>query len=179
MSSRSYIIGMALLAGIFHTAFAVAQCNARIALTKPDSRYLSNGDGTVTDTVTGLMWRQCSEGVTSQAVPCDSGSAVTYGWQQALQHVADVNAAHAEAQVGYSDWRLPDLKELKSLSELACFNPAINTTLFPNTPADFFWSATPVLSDDDYAWSVGFYYGGDRWGQKSDVRYVRLVRTAR
>lgn len=165
-----------VLLGTSLVASVQAGCNANIPLTRPDARYVDHNDGTVSDSVTGLMWKQCPEGMTTTSRLCDSGSAARFTWQQALQRAAEVNS---NATSGYSDWRLPDLKELKSLSELACYNPSINTSLFPSTPSRFFWSATPVASSTDNAWSVDFFYGGDRWGQKDDARHVRLVRTAK
>lgn len=156
-----------------------AACNNGIPLSRPDSRYHDNNDGTVSDTVTGLMWMQCPDGVSSDKAPCDSGAAASFTWQQALQRPSEVNRGTAGNNHGYHDWRLPELHELKSLAEMACYDPAINTRFFPNTPSLYFWSSTPVVSLDDKAWGVGFYYGGDRWGTKSDTRYVRLVRTAR
>jgi hypothetical protein len=157
----------------------MAACNRAIMFSRPDSRYHDNNDGTVTDMVTRLMWMQCPEGVASDKTRCDSGKTISFSWQQALQRASEVNSSTVGNNLGYTDWRVPTLLELKSLAEMACFNPAINTRYFPNTPALYFWSSTPVVSHEDKAWGVGFYYGGDRWGAKSDVRYVRLVRNTR
>jgi len=74
--------------------------NPRIA---PDSRYSDNGNGTVTDHHTGLMWKQCSEGQSGAAC---SGSVTTMRWAAAL--AAGANSSFA----GFNDWRLPNTKEL-------------------------------------------------------------------
>lgn len=168
---------IAVLLGVAMAPLVWGECNETIPLSRPDARYIDHLDGTVTDQVTGLMWRQCPEGVSSTASPCDTGTASSFSWQQALQHADAVNATNGGERQGYADWRLPDLKELMSLVELACHNPAINRRLFPATPPSHFWSATAVASRASEAWSVGFYYGGDRWGDKEGARYVRLVRT--
>jgi len=167
------------LVGIALVPLASAACNPNISLTRPDERYVDNQDGTVTDSITGLMWKQCPEGMSTSTTPCDSGSASTFTWQQALQQASNVNTANTAEQLSHMDWRLPDMKELKSLSEMACFDPAINTNFFPGTPAAYFWTSTPVASSADHAWGVGFFYGGDRWGKKDDARHVWLVRSVK
>ena len=95
--------------------------------------FADNGDGTVTDRATGLMW---SKG--------DSGRGMT--WRDAL---AWVQARNAAAHLGYSDWRLPNAKELHSLVNHANspdFNgkPAIDTTFFTCTVI------TNENGEDDY-----------------------------
>lgn len=176
------IAGVVVLMMVSSPSLTNAACNPNIGLAKPDSRYEDHKDGTVTDLVTGLMWKQCPEGMSTTTSPCDTGTASVFTWQQALLIAGEANVAKAEVAPEmplYNDWRLPSLKELKSLSEWACYNPAINTHLFPRTPANHFWSSTPVASVGDNAWSVGFFYGGDRWGKKDEARHVRLVRTAK
>ena len=175
MNMKSGICTVAL-AGLFAAAPMVhAQtCNGNIPLEKPDSRYTDNGNGTVTDHVTGLMWKQCSEGLSTTSTPCDTGSASTYTWSNALAQAQTVNSTGFAT---YSDWRLPNIKELKSLTEKACYNPAINTTYFPATPSSVFWSASPSASSSDYAWDVYFSNGGDAWWDyKVFANHVRLVR---
>jgi hypothetical protein len=104
------------------------------------SRFASNGDGTVSDAATGLMWTQS-----------DNGGGLT--WEQALAWVQSVNRA---GYLGHSDWRLPNAKELHSLVHYANapdFNglPAIDTSFFActaivneNGDADFpyYWTST-------------------------------------
>lgn len=58
----------------------------------------------------------------------------------------------------YSDWRLPNLKELLSIVDLSKFNPAIDTTYF-NVNTSRFWSSTPVASSTSRAWLWSFYGG--------------------
>ena len=135
----------------------------------PDDRYDIHGDGTVTDTVTGLMWMQCSLGQDPDA-NC-SGNATEHNWREALE------AAEASTSATYTDWRLPNIKELSSLAARDRYNPAINSTIFPNTSSDWYWSASPIASLSFYAWALYFYYGYDsNYGRHNDY-HVRLVRS--
>ncbi|OOZ38542.1 hypothetical protein BOW53_15155 [Solemya pervernicosa gill symbiont] len=105
-----------------------ATCPPNLTLTTPDSRFTDNGDGTVSDELTGLMWKQCSEGLSTTTTACDTGGSATYGWQSALGQAWTVNGV---GFAGNNDWRLPNLKELASIVEQGCHEPSINETLFP------------------------------------------------
>ena len=143
-----------------------------VTASTPDADFVVNGDGTVTHHKTGLMWKQCSEGLTG--TDCTSGSATTHTWQEALQQVKTLNDNGGFA--GYADWRLPNIKELATLVEVQCVIPAINATIFPATEKSFYWSSSPVAGYASYAWPVNFEYGYDGPGSKSNGSYVRLVR---
>jgi hypothetical protein len=120
--------------------------------------YTDNGDGTVTDNVTGLMWQQ--------AVPTD-----TYTWAQALAYCPTLTVS------GYGDWRLPSVIELSSIVDLGQSDPSINPTYFPSTPSDLFWSASPLAGSSSFAWVVTFVYGSANHyhlvSMSSNVRCVR------
>jgi hypothetical protein len=133
---------------------------------------VDDGDGTITDTATSLIWRQCSEGQANDT-SC-TGSALTYTWQQALQIPQTLNTSGGFA--GHTDWRLPNLKELRSIVEEACYSPSINSTRFPNTPSSHFWSASASASGSSHAWDVGFDGGYSSYGNRSGSKRVRLVR---
>jgi hypothetical protein len=145
---------------------------ASIPATTPNSQLTDNGDGTVTDTKTGLMWKQCSEG--QSGAGCATGSAATYTWQAALTQAQTVNTA---GFASHNDWRLPNVKELRSITEKQCYGPAINLTRFPNTSSAVFWSASPYADVGGFAWYVGFSNGDDGWGGKNSAFQVRLVRS--
>jgi len=123
------------------------------------SSYTDNGDGTVTDISSGLTWQKASASKT---------------WEQALAYCEGLSLG------GTTDWRLPNIKELRSLTDYSRYSPAINTTYFPDTVLDFYWSSTTHADGASYAWSVIFYfshgYGGDYTSNKSDSYYVRAVR---
>jgi len=148
-------------------------CNAQMPASTPDSQLTDNGDGTVTDTATGLMWKKCVEGVTGEQ--CDSGGAATFTWQGALQRPGDVNTGGGFA--GYQDWRLPNIKELTSIVEEQCHNPAINLNRFPNTPSSVVWSGSPYANYSGYAWYVDFSNGDSYFNYRNNYYQVRLVRS--
>ena len=136
-------------------------CNDRVQATTPDSRFEMSGNE-VKDLQTGLIWQRCSVGQSWGSSGC-SGSATTYIWSDALS-------------LATGDWRLPNLKELTSIVETACYNPAINLTVFPGTPNSWYWSSSPYAYLSGNAWVVLFSYGNDGTYAKNDGRYVRLVR---
>jgi len=143
-------------------------CDATQPLSAPDSRYRLAG-ATVLDQNTGLVWLRCPLGMNWDGSTC-SGRLARYTWQQALQQ-ADTSTA-----AGYSDWRLPTVRELASLVEPACVSPAINLRVFPNTPGDAFWSSSPSVGNAYDAWLVGFGYGIVYFSLRVNGYAVRLVR---
>ncbi|MEA3290793.1 MAG: DUF1566 domain-containing protein [Pseudomonadota bacterium] len=132
------------------------------------SQFTDHSNGTATDNKTGLMWAQCAEGLSGGG--CATGGITTHTWQAAL------DLAAASTHAGHTDWRLPNLKELASIVEIACSSPAINATIFPNTLGAYFWSASPNANYSSYAWFVRFYNGGDSYYSRSYGNRVRLVR---
>lgn len=102
---------------------AAQLCNEAVAATVSDSRYQDNGDDTVTDLPTSLIWKRCVEGLSG--ADCSTGSPLAFTWQQALQR------AGAEVFAGSSLWRLPNKNELASLIEWHCYDPAINNRILP------------------------------------------------
>jgi len=132
--------------------------------------YTISTDGSeVTDQKTGLIWRRCSEGMSWNGTTC-AGTASTYTHEAALQRAA------AQASSTGVAWRLPNIKELTSIADKSRSNPAIDTTAFPATPANWFWSASPDVGGSNYAWFVYFYYGGVDGNGRDSSYYVRLVR---
>ena len=151
--------------------WAAAQtCVAGIQASNPASVYVvDSANGTVTDTRTGLMWDRCARGLTG--VGCATGTASTFTWQAALDAAATIGTYK-----GYNDWRLPNLKELRSLVEECRGSPSINEFAFPNTPASYFWSGSPNAGVASNAWGVNFNGGTAGGGNRSFAFQVRLVR---
>ena len=145
--------------------------------TSPTARFLilANDDEFVTDTVTGLAWARCVVGQTwdGQAKSC-SGEPLRLTWQEALLQSTSFSAGSR------TDWRLPNIKELASIVERQCVEPAKNLTVFPNAPDDRYWSSTPNTSAAALgeAWAVGFYNGRIDSKDKLSDFYVRMVRYA-
>ncbi|MCB1920210.1 MAG: DUF1566 domain-containing protein [Candidatus Competibacteraceae bacterium] len=86
-----------------------------------------------------------------------------------------VQAVNAQNLCGHNDWRLPGWEDLTSLVT-AGSSPTIDPALFPETQAAPYWTATTLVNDNRYAWSINFNSGLEEYHGKSDRRYVRLVR---
>ncbi len=133
---------------------------------------MNNGNGTVTHVKTGLMWKQCSEGLSGAG--CATGAAALYLWQGALQQAEALNNAGGFA--GFTDWRMPNQKELSSIVERQCVTPSINAVIFPATVSSFYWSASPYAGNASAAWDVDFDKSNGAAANKSNIFRVRLVR---
>ena len=164
------IVQLACLVGLSCSAQAQQTCNANIPETTPTADFVDNGNGTVTHSRTGLMWKRCAEGQTWSGGTC-TGSASSSTWADALKAVVGVSTG------GYSDWRLPNMKELISIVEWKCNYPAINRSIFPSTPASYFWSASANAYTSIDAWYVDFSYGYGYGFSRNTSLSVRLVRS--
>ncbi len=91
--------------------------------------FVDNGDGTVTDRVTDLVWLKETDGKKR-------------AWEPSIQYCENLVFA------GHSDWKLPHNKELSSLVDLRKQKPAIDTDFFPDTDYKaYYWSRTPETRD--------------------------------
>jgi hypothetical protein len=115
--------------------------------------YTDNGNGTVTDNNTGLMWQQQ-----------DAGN--EYNWYQATgtydtsYDPSSQNACGAFNLGGYSDWRLPSKKELMTIVDYSVPYPGPTINLiFENIQEDAYWSSTGYPNDPSGAWEVSFGTG--------------------
>lgn len=174
-SSGQILCGLFLL--FFVTSVSAQICNSAVKRTAPSSHFSNNLDGTVDDLKTGLMWQHCSVGLGGG--DCAVGSASVFTWDQALHQVEILNNNGGFA--GYSDWRLPNIRELESLVEIGCHDPAINITVFPNTPASPSWTSTPYPGPitTHLVGAISFetgYYGGYSRDFPFGGLIVRLVR---
>lgn len=147
----------------------------------------------VQDNVTGLVW----EVKTDDGLLQDKGN--TYTWYNSTdendgglagtanggtcsggtgcdteKYMLDVNTA---SLCGANDWRLPTKNELLNLVANDRFNPAIDTSYFPNTN-NYYWSSSPSASNSNYAWFVYFLNGDVRPDNKFNTYTVRLVRSS-
>jgi hypothetical protein len=99
------------------------------------------GNGTVYDTKSKLTWQQ-------------TVSSTAYNLADAKTYCAGVGAS-----LGGTGWRVPTIKELRSIVDFSQTDPAIDPNAFSATPSAEFWSSSPLAGSSSYAWSVGFRYG--------------------
>lgn len=107
--------------------------------------FEDNDDGTITDKATGLMWMKVDSGKLEAGKNKDG----KMSWQEALDWAENLQYA------GYSDWRLPNVKELQSIVDYtrspamtnsAAINPVFEATSFiaegGRKDYPFYWSGT-------------------------------------
>lgn len=173
---RNGFLTISCIVFFFVTGFTDIQAQtckpASIPASTPDSQLIDNGNGTVSDSKTGLMWKKCPEGLSGSS--CESGNASNFNWQQALEQPGVVNSI---GFAGFTDWRLPNIKELISIVEEQCYDPAINLNRFPGTISSGFWSASALSIDASrWAWFVNFDRGTADEINRFYGLLVRLVR---
>lgn len=103
-----------------------------------ENLFVNNGDGTVTDSATGLMWQQSDDGVGRN-------------WEEALAYAEDLDYA------GYNDWRLPNAKELQIIVDYSRNDPAIDPIFDMVDEDGFYWTST--THGDHYANAVYICFG--------------------
>ena len=95
------------------------------------AHFHENGDGTVTDLETRLMWMCCPSGQQSLGQRC-IGFADAHGWLETKHYANKVNR---DGEAFFNDWRVPSLRELATITDRGCVNPRTNLSVFPDTPA--------------------------------------------
>ena len=123
-------------------------CNEFMVSTKLDTRYVV-ADGIVTDLQTNLQWSQCSIGQNWTQVGCE-GEISVLTWKDALDQ------SESSEYKNIQDWRLPNVKELKSLVDSTCMTPSINDTIFMQTQSGYYWTSTPSVDDALRSYIVDF-----------------------
>ncbi len=150
---------------------------AAVTRTQPSERFDDQGDGTVIDRATKLMWMKCVLGQTPAAGGC-AGNAIAPTWDDAK---AEAQALNRGGRLFFSDWRLPQVRELATITEPACENPRTNVAVFPATPPAPHWTATSRAgaASTTTIYALSFGAEGVQLLDKSDRAHVRLVRSAR
>jgi len=120
--------------------------------------YTADGD-TVIEQGTGLQWQK-----SDAATPC-------VNWQDALAYCENLSL------YSQTDWRLPSIRELKSIINVSRYYPAIDPAFHCRLSS--YWSATTVADQQPAksAWNVFFANGDDNWDARDKVHYVRCVRS--
>jgi hypothetical protein len=126
----------------------------------PVQRFTDNGDGTITDNLTGLMWEKAS-------------STTVYNWNDAFTRITSLNLSKL---AGHIDWRLPNRKEIISLINFECLDPLLQG--FTGI-SEGYWTSNSYAENSYYAW-----WGSIKWisvdsvitNGKNNVFYVIGVR---
>lgn len=156
----------------------------------PGERFVNNGDGTITDGETGLMWE----------VKSDDGGIHDrddlYTWSAGDERpdgtvfTAFLATLNGERFAGYADWRLPTLEEMLGIADYERFEPAtpraFNNGCVPGcantqcscTASAVTWSSTTNAANPGFAWGVSFVLGGVSLNAKNGGARVRAVRSA-
>ncbi len=144
-----------LLSGPTGTAYV--RC-VRGSTTYGQNNFIDNGDGTITDLATGLMWLQNDSGAYPSAGSQGDG---TLDWPEALAW------AEGLAHAGYNDWRLPDAKQLHTIVDytrapdaaIAANQTAAIDPVFQITETEsWFWTSTS-LGDDLFKSGIYIAFG--------------------
>jgi hypothetical protein len=107
------------------------------------SNFIDNGDGTITDTATNLMWEKSA-----------GGAATT--WDQAKGYCENLTLG------GKSDWRLPTRNELQTIVDYNRLDPAVDTKYFPDIPKStesHYWTSTTYAKTPGNPWDVFLFNG--------------------
>jgi hypothetical protein len=126
-------------------------------------RFVDNGDKTITDLSTGLMW--------GKTFPQEMT------WKDADQACKDLNFE------SHKDWHLPSVEELRSIIDYTkgakSGEPAIDIEFFPDTKCSWYWTSTPAAWVSGCAWCVGFYVGDVSTNVEDGRLFVRPVRSCK
>lgn len=123
------------------------------------THFTNNGNGTVTDNLTGLMWVQAP-------------ASDTLNWENALTTAESLSFA------GYDDWRLPNIKELQSINDESIANPSVSATYFSIGNNRQVWSSTTLVNQPTQAWYLQTKFGITTYSPKTSRLYVMFVRTS-
>jgi hypothetical protein len=199
MCSRCALLG--LMSQSLGT-FAVGQGLPGYFASQDESRFVDNGDGTVTDRETGLQWEQKSLGTAGQNLddPHDvdneydwsgnftapDGTAFTdflvklNGGPTGVGNCVFNGSTQTGGFAGHCDWRLPTIGELKTIVDTAVpgcdgGSPCIDP-MFGPTIEGFYWSASTSAADAEFGLTVDFSTGAEPSLRKGNFVSVRAVR---
>lgn len=121
------------------------------------TRFLDNGDGTVLDRLTDLTWKKAI-----------NPTALT--WEDAILYCEGLTLG------GNSDWRLPNIKEIRSLSDENKVQPSVNNTSFTGVTITKYWSSTSLPNQTTKAWYLDNNFGITTFDVKTATHSVWAVR---
>jgi hypothetical protein len=140
-------------------------------ITPPNPRFVDNGDGTVLDSLTGLMWITEPHAV--------SGNSDSLDWTNAISFCNGLEFA------GYDDWVLPNVRELETLVNCGKGSWGDRTSEWLNSEElpfsgiypQLYWTSTTYFMNNTYAWSVALGTGEIDKAEKSQSHYAWPVRS--
>jgi hypothetical protein len=145
--------------------------------------FVDNGNGTITDNVTGLMWEKLSDNGDIH----DKDNTYT-GLSAAIARANTLNMANF---AGHNDWRVPNIRELASLPRYGSQNPAVHPAFHTGcvggcsvitcscTKANIYASSTVYRGYTQAIWKMNMYDGDQYAGNAAgEAHYARAVRTA-
>jgi hypothetical protein len=134
----------------------------------PSPRFTDNGDGTITDNLTRLIWLKNANCFSQRT------------WEQALTSVNTLSAGKCGIMDGSEagDWHLPNVRELMSLLDLENSDPALPADHLLNLRPTCYWSSTTFVDFPGWAWAVNFGSGGvvECLSSKTDKFFFTAVR---
>lgn len=140
--------------------------------------FADNGDGTVTDPRTQLVWKRCSEGQTWNGAAC-AGRPTTMNWYDAMQ------AAKSSRFLGKNDWRLPGQAEFSAVMgdyDGGCRNNKLENGQYAVSGVlgqeKYYWSYLPDVGSSSFAWVGNFNAGYVSQSYRGNDFAVRLVRAS-
>ncbi|MBL7814992.1 MAG: DUF1566 domain-containing protein [Saprospiraceae bacterium] len=116
------------------------------------AQFTDLGNNTIRDNLTGLIWQK-------------TPNPDTLTWENALQYAENLSLG------GASDWRLPNIKELQSISDVAIVTPSVSTTFFPTIGIKKYWSSTTLTNQPTRAWYLNTQFGITTY----DLKTLRLA----
>ncbi len=125
--------------------------------------FMDNSDGTVTDENRELVWQQIDDNKTRS-------------WEDAESY-CKTTLNDGSGPGGWSDWRLPNRKELASIIKSKNRSPAVDHKLFPGTNSSTYWSSTTKPNNNALAWGIYFGSGYSNTNNKTNRYFVRCVRS--
>ncbi len=167
-------VWIALLAGLSSGLIALEATAAPPApvapiITSAATRFTDNNNGTVTDSITGLIWLKSAN--------CNTIS--PKNWDAAISAAASLASGNCGLNDGSTagQWRLPSRNELQSLIDYTTYNPALLAGYpFTNVQSNVYWSSTTYAGGASFAWYVHLGYGGVIASSKANPYYVWPVR---